>query len=108
MTTIEQADAPRVTPSDITAAIASADWHRFPGTTMIVCAITLVNGFMVIGHSRPTSDAIFDEQTGRDLAYSAAREKIWSYLGFALRDRLHHESLSAADGVPLEKDGPLL
>jgi hypothetical protein len=85
-------DVPRVKPEDITATIVGVDYHRFPGTTMIICAITLQNGFMVIGQSRPANDALFDEKTGRDLAYADAREKIWSYLGYALRDRLHREA----------------
>lgn len=98
-------DLPRVKPEDITAAIQRWDFHRFEGTTMIVCAITLHNGFIVIGQSRPACDELFDEQQGRDLAYNDAREKIWGYLGYALRDRLHKEALDRAAAAPLAEDG---
>ena len=36
-------NAPRLNPDMIDAAIASEQYHVFPGTTMTVCALTLRN-----------------------------------------------------------------
>jgi len=87
--------APRITPKDVDAAIAAIDFHVFPGTTLTVCALTLNNGFMVTGESAAASPRNFDADIGRDLAFSSARNKIWSFLGFRLRDQL-----ASAEGAP--------
>ena len=47
--------APRITPADVDAAIVSAAYHVFPGTTLTVCCITLQNGFLVTGESAAAS-----------------------------------------------------
>lgn len=78
--------APRVCSVDIDAAIKSADYHVFPGTTVTVCCLTLDNGFTTIGHSACVDPANFDESIGREIAFKNAREQIWPLLGFRLRD----------------------
>lgn len=93
-TAIEQAiqakglNAPRLTPDDIDAAIVRDDFHVFPGTTLTVCALTLRNGFVVTGESAAASPANFDPAIGRDIARRNAREKIWAFEGYLLRERL--------------------
>jgi len=81
-------NAPRVRPEDLDAEIASAQYHVFEGTTFTVCLLTLRNGFTVSGESACASPENFDAQIGRDIAHRNARDKIWSLLGFRLRDRL--------------------
>ncbi|GJE29760.1 Gp49 family protein [Methylobacterium organophilum] len=80
--------APRLTPDDIDAAIVREDYHRFDGTTVIVCALVLRNGFVVIGEAASASAQNFDEQIGRRVAREKAREKIWALEGYLLRERL--------------------
>ena len=55
---------------------------------MTVCALTLVNGSTVTGDSAAVSPENFDEQVGRDVAYTHARDKIWALEGYLLRDQL--------------------
>jgi hypothetical protein len=81
--------APRLTPADIDKAIASEDFHVFPGTTVTVCMLTLRNGFSTIGYSAAASIDNFDAEIGRDIARKNAREKIWVLEGYLLKQRLH-------------------
>ena len=81
--------APRLTPAMIDDAMVAGEYHRFPGTTVTVCCLTLRNGFTVIGESACASPENFDEELGRKIAYDNARNKIWQLEGYLLRQRLH-------------------
>jgi hypothetical protein len=84
--------APRLTPADIDATIASEDYYVFPGTTMTVCCLTLRNGFNSIGYSAAASPENFDAQIGRDISRRNAREKIWALEGYLLKNKLCEQS----------------
>ena len=81
--------APRLTPEQIDMTIKSCDFHVFEGTTLTVCALTLLNGYVVTGESAAASPENFDEEVGRKIAYQNARNKIWGLEGYALRQTLH-------------------
>jgi hypothetical protein len=81
-------NAPRLNPAMIDAAIISEDYHVFPNTTLTVCALTLRNGFIVIGESAAASPANFDADLGRKIARDNARNKIWALEGYLLRQRI--------------------
>lgn len=81
-------NAPRLTPDAINECIHSEQYHVFPGTTMTVCALTLRNGYIVIGESAAASPENFDEAIGRKIARDNARNKIWALEGYLLRDKL--------------------
>ncbi|TPE53302.1 hypothetical protein FJM51_03340 [Amaricoccus solimangrovi] len=81
-------NAPRLNPAMIDAAIAGEQYHVFPGTTLTVCALTLRNGFIVTGESAAASPENFDEEIGRKIARDNARNKIWAFEGYLLRERL--------------------
>ena len=80
--------APRVTPKRIDEVIAGEDYHVFPGTTLTICCLTLVNGFTVTGESACASPENFDAELGRKIARDNAKQKIWALEGYALRERL--------------------
>ena len=107
--------APRVTPADIDAEIASeryfsaaegvqGAYHARGGVhphgvspsqqehqtlgLMTFCVLVLRNGFTVTGESACASPENFDEELGRKIARQKAVEKIWPLLGFRLRDKL--------------------
>ena len=99
--------APRVTPADIEANIASehyftaADgiageahrrdlagsetpvgWYAPPATGLLTfCVLVLRNGFTVTGESACASPENFDAEIGRKIARQNAVEKIWPLLG---------------------------
>ena len=81
-------NAPRLTPALIDAVIVSEQYHVFPGTTMTVCALTLLNGYIVTGESAAASPDNFDEAIGRKIARENARNKIWALEGYLLREKL--------------------
>ena len=93
-------NAPRLTPALIEATIKKPHYHRFPGTTLTVCALELRNGFMVVGESAAASPENFDQDLGRKIAYENARQKIWALEGYLLRDRL----MNAAAAVPVRAE----
>jgi hypothetical protein len=82
-------NAPRLSPEKIDAAIVGEAYHVFPGTTMTVCALTLRNGFQVVGESAAASPSNFDEAIGRKIARDNARNKIWALEGYLLKDQLY-------------------
>jgi hypothetical protein len=81
-------DAPRLTPEAIDRQIVSSQFHVFAGTTLTVCALTLRNGFNVVGESACVSAQNFDAEIGRKIAFENARDKIWNLEGYMLRSRL--------------------
>lgn len=90
--------APRVTPADIEAEIASE--HYFTAldgvltgapvdnaaadalSLLTFCVLVLKNGFTVTGESACASPANFDAEIGRKIARQNAVNKIWPLLGF--------------------------
>lgn len=101
--------APRVTPADIKAEIASvhffvasdaiqhenavhehgdAGWHLGATQQLTFCVIQLRNGFTVTGESACASPENFNAEIGRRIARENAINKIWPLLGFRLRDEL--------------------
>ena len=108
--------APRVTPQDIEANIASEHYFTaadgalgFLSTTdadpvtsfsnlppslhlLTFCVLVLRNGFTVTGESACASPENFDAELGRKIARQNAVNKIWPLLGYALKQRLHESS----------------
>ena len=96
--------APRVTPGDIEANIASevyftaADGYRSipcydpngpaPLELLTFCVLVLRNGFTVTGESACASPENFDAELGRKIARQNAINKVWPLMGYALKDRL--------------------
>jgi hypothetical protein len=90
-------NAPRLTPALIDSTIVAEQYHTFPGTTLTVCALTLRNGFNVTGESAAASPENFDEEIGRKIARENAREKIWAFEGYLLREKLSQSDTAALD-----------
>ena len=80
--------AVRLTPDLIDATIRTEAHWVVPGTTTTVYALTLRNGFTVIGHSACASPANFDPVIGCRLARERARAQIWELEGYLLCERL--------------------
>lgn len=81
-------NAPRLNPQMIDDTIVSEQYHVFPNTTLTVCALTLRNGFIVVGESAAASPENFNQEIGRKIARDNARNKIWALEGYLLRERL--------------------
>ncbi len=99
--------APRVTPEDIEANIATeyyftaaegvvgnldydSDVEIHPSAgTLTLCVLVLRNGFTVTGESACASPENFDAELGRKIARQSAVQKVWPLMGYALKERLH-------------------
>ena len=101
--------APRVTPADIEANIAS-EWyftardgvfHRLPSgrelpaalDLLTFCVLVLRNGFTVTSESACASPENFDAEIGRKIARANAVQKIWPLMGYELKQRLHSNEI---------------
>lgn len=110
------APAPRITPADIEAEIASehyftgaqgdakamedaafqngalngAQMRPIPQTLHLLtfCVLVLKNGIKTVGYSACVSAENFDPEIGRKIARKNAVEQIWPLLGFRLADQL--------------------
>ena len=100
--------APRVTPADIEANIASehyftaADGARMSPEgnwpihnlntgslgLLTFCVLVLRNGFTVTGESACASPENFDAEVGRKIARQNAVSRIWPLMGYELRTKL--------------------
>ena len=97
--------APRITPADIEANIASEHYFtakegiagHFGGLPdpypdelglLTFCVLVLRNGFTVTGESACASPENFDANIGRQIARKNAVQKIWPLLGFSLKQEL--------------------
>ncbi len=106
--------APRVTPADIEAEIASVHYFTAadgqvgavarstiedawdvevaaPLELLTFCVLVLRNGFTVTGESACASPENFNAEIGRRIARENAVAKLWTLLGFSLRQRLHEQ-----------------
>lgn len=104
--------APRITPADIQANIASehyftaADGYRSnpcydpnghpheplpppaPLELLTFCVLVLRNGFTVTGESACASPENFNAEIGRKIARENAVQKLWPALGYELKPKL--------------------
>lgn len=101
--------APRITPADIEAAIASEHYFTaaegvngasgdrvgygpgHPLSLLTFCVLVLRNGFTVTGESACASPENFDAELGRKIARRNAEAKIWPLLGYELKTKLARE-----------------
>ena len=100
--------APRITPADIEANIASEHYFtaedgvrgalaktdpdlgmESPTLALLTfCVLTLRNGFTVTGESACASPENFNAEIGRKVARENAVNKIWPLMGYELRSKL--------------------
>ena len=90
--------APRVTPGDLDAAIDSVDVvkHITPSGSVLRWAVfNLKNGFAVTGKpSAAVSAANDNEEIGRQVAIDNARDELWAFLGYQLKEQMYQATLS--------------
>ncbi|OQC04096.1 MAG: hypothetical protein BWX79_02554 [Alphaproteobacteria bacterium ADurb.Bin100] len=108
--------APRITPADIEANIASEHYFTAwegaqlaywgdsdpedpkpeegepakdgPLSLLTFCVLVLRNGFTVTGESACASPENFNAEIGRKIARENAVEKVWPLMGYELRSKL--------------------
>lgn len=105
--------APRVTPADIEANIASEHYftaadgvvavnavvagYKYPSALDLLtfCVLVLKNGFTVTGESACASPENFDAEVGRKIARENAKQKLWPLMGYQLKEQLFQRTAPA-------------
>lgn len=114
--------APRITPDDIEANIASehyftaadgvfhdnavqiyrddSEFRGDPSLRLLTfCVLVLRNGFTVTGESACASPENFDAEVGRKVARQNAINKVWPLMGYELRSKLSRPVLTEGDAL---------
>jgi len=78
----------KVTEVEVLAAIKRIQYHRFEGTTVTVCCLSLDNDFTATGESACVDPVEYNQELGESIAYKNAFNKVWGYLGFRLAEKL--------------------
>lgn len=98
-------NAPRLNPDYIKSCIVSEQYLMPTGTKLMICVLTLRNGFHVTGESAPASPENFDEAIGRKIARANAEAKIWPLEGYQLRTAMTAHAVHERRGVQLRSLG---
>ncbi|QGH74722.1 hypothetical protein DSS3PM1_00045 [Bacteriophage DSS3_PM1] len=86
----------RLTPADIEAQVMFVDYHHFEETCVVVCCITLKNGYNTIGHAGCVDPENFDLEIGKKIAYENALNEIWQLEGYMLKEAMYQDALDKA------------
>ena len=84
--------APRVTVDRVESRIVDETYTVLPSGKVMVCELTLKNGFTVTGEAAVVSRENFNEGIGRRVSRERAKNKIWQLEGYLLQDRLHGDA----------------
>lgn len=83
---------PRLSPAHVDACIVGTTFTTLPSGKVMVCELTLRNGFTVRGEASTVSKENFDAEVGQRVSYDRARAKIWELEGYLLQQRLHDQA----------------
>jgi hypothetical protein len=100
---------PRLTPQDVDETIKAETYTTLPSGKVMVCELTLRNGFTVRGEAAVVSKANFNEEVGRKISRENARNKVWELEGYLLQQRLYddlHESPGRRTGLNAAMPAP--
>ncbi len=81
--------APRITPEHIDSLIVDETYTVLPSGKVMVCELTLKNGFTIRGEGSAVSKANFNEEIGKQVSRKNAREQIWQLEGYLLQEQLY-------------------
>ncbi len=81
--------APRLSPDDIDAAIVGETFTVLPSGKVMVCELTLRNGFTVRGEAAVVSRENFNNEIGQQVSRRNARNKVWELEGYLLQQALY-------------------
>lgn len=77
----------KVDPQEVEDAIAETTYVKL-GKKIVVCHITLEDGFEVIGKAGVVNPDLFNQEMGEKVALQNAMNRVWEHMGSILQDRL--------------------
>lgn len=82
----------KVNPQDVDALVTKKTFTLLPSGKVMICEITLPNGFVVTGQAGVVDLAEFSRDIGEQVAYENALNQVWMIAGYQLQERLHQVS----------------
>jgi hypothetical protein len=80
-----------VTKEHVASRIVSDTYTILPSGKVMVCELTLQNGFTVRGGASVVDKSNFNEEIGKNISYRKAVDKIWELEGYLLQQELYNE-----------------
>lgn len=81
----------KVTIEQIDSKIVSETYTILPSGKVMVCEITLENGFTVTGKAGVVDKKNFNEDIGKTISRTNAYNEIWQLEGYLLQEKLFRE-----------------
>lgn len=88
--------APRITTDHVNSRIVGESYTTLPSGKVMVCELTLVNGFTVRGEAAVVSRANFNYEIGQRVSRENAVNRIWELEGYLLQEKLYQEAKALA------------
>ena len=83
-------NAPRVDSARIDKVIVGETFTVLPSGKVMVCELTLLNGFTVRGEAATVSKGNFNIEIGKSISRTNARDKVWELEGYLLQEKLYN------------------
>lgn len=80
----------RVSLDDINATIVGETFTTLPSGQVVICELTLRNGFTVTGKSAVVDRKNFDVFKGMEISRKRAIDEIWQLEGYLLQEELYN------------------
>lgn len=81
----------KVTEEQVLAKIVDETFTVLPSGKVIVCELTLENGFTVRGEAAVVDKANFDPIVGMEISKKRAISEVWQLEGYLLQEKLFRE-----------------
>ena len=79
----------KVTLENIISKIKKEEYVVLPSGKVMVCELTLENGFTVRGQAAVVDKANFNEDIGKQISKESAIREIWQLEGYLLQEQLY-------------------
>lgn len=81
----------KVTPEYVQSMIVGKTFTILPSGKVMVCELTLKNGFTVRGEASVVDPANFVQAIGEEKSYARAVEQVWVLAGFAMQELMYKD-----------------
>ena len=79
----------KLTLENINAKIKSETYTRLPSGKVLICELTLENGFSVLGEASVVDVNNYNEAIGKQISREKAVSNIWLVEGYLLQEKLY-------------------
>ncbi len=88
---IESIEYPSMSEKDIYAKVVNKEFALSPSGTMVICEMTMRNGWRFIGKWAPISSENFEIEKGKSRALTDAIKQAWDFEAYLRKDKMRAE-----------------